>query len=159
MTITRPGTDLRSIVQALAADPAAWKQLVRHDRDERQFELLHRDDDLEIWLVCWMPGHDTGFHDHDASAAAITVVAGEIAEDRLAVDGPDVDRCFAAGQTLTVRASDIHRVRHTGEEPSVTIHAYSPPLVRMGRYEVGPNGTLQRHAQDAQEELRPLTAA
>jgi hypothetical protein len=34
-----------------------------------------------------MPDHDTGFHDHDDSAAAITVVDGAITEERLALGG------------------------------------------------------------------------
>ena len=45
--------------------------------DERTYALLHRDEHVELYLVCWMPGHDTGFHDHDDSAAAIVVLDGE----------------------------------------------------------------------------------
>jgi predicted metal-dependent enzyme (double-stranded beta helix superfamily) len=151
-------TNLRGLVQDIAADPEQWQGLVHHDPEQRHFALLHRDEEIEVWVVSWMHGHDTGFHDHDASAAAITVVAGEIREQRLAVGRANIDRSFATGQTIAVRPSDIHRVQHTGDAPSVTIHAYSPPLARMGQYEIGPNGTLQRHAQDAGEELRPLAA-
>ena len=32
--------------------------------------------------------------------------------------------------------SDIHRVTHAGNTPAVTINAYSPPLWRMGAYQV-----------------------
>ncbi len=151
------GVDLRGLVQGIAADPARWEPLVQHG-PERHFALLHRDADVEVWVVSWMPGHDTGFHDHDDAAAAITVARGEIREQRLAIGRANVDRRFAAGQTLAVRPSDIHRVQHAGDAPSVTIHAYSPPLQRMGQYEVGPNGTLQRHASRADEELKPVAA-
>jgi hypothetical protein len=41
----------------------------------------------------------------------------------------------------------------------VTIHAYSPPLVRMGSYEIEPNGQLRRHAVSREDELRVLSAA
>jgi hypothetical protein len=41
----------------------------------------------------------------------------------------------------------------------VTIHAYSPPLVRMGAYEIEPSGQLRRHAISYEEELRPLDLA
>lgn len=149
--------DLRGIVKDVVADPTLWKHLVQHG-EERHFELFHRDDDVEIWVVSWMPGHDTGFHDHDASAAAIVVAEGEIREQRLAVGRANVDRRFEAGETFVVRPSDIHRVQHAGARPSVTIHAYSPPLDRMGQYEIGPNGTLQRFSQDANEELKPVAA-
>lgn len=36
--------------------------------------------------------------------------------------------------------------------------AAAPERWRMGQYEIGPNGTLQRHAQDADEELKPVAA-
>ncbi len=158
LAISHPtAVDLRGIVRELAADPERWRPLVHHG-PERHFALLHRDAEVEVWVFSWMPGHDTGFHDHDDSAAAIVVAEGEIREQRLAIGRANVDRAFAAGQTLTVRPSDIHRVQHTGVAPSVTIHAYSPPLSRMGQYEVGPNGTLQRHASDAAEELKPVAA-
>ena len=70
-----------------AARPESWRPLVRHDPGERTYVQLHRDEQVELYLVCWMPGHDTGFHDHDESAAAITVVEGEVSEERLAIGG------------------------------------------------------------------------
>jgi hypothetical protein len=60
---------------------------------------------------------------------------------------------------VRVGASDIHRVLHTGTQPAVTIHAYSPPLVRMAAYVVEPDGQLRRHAISYEEELRPLDPA
>lgn len=158
LAISNPtDADLRGIVGEVAADPSRWRPLVRHG-GQRHFELLHRDADVEVWVVSWMPGHDTGFHDHDDSAAVIVVAEGEIREQRLAVGRANVDRRFVAGQAFAVRPSDIHRVQHAGDAPTVTIHAYSPPLSRVGQYEIGPNGTLQRYASDAGEELKPLAA-
>ncbi|MCY7372498.1 MAG: cysteine dioxygenase family protein [Spirochaetaceae bacterium] len=158
MTAPAPALELRAIVDAVAADPALWRPLVLHDAEQRRFELLSRDEEVEVWVVSWMPGHDTGFHDHEASAAAIVVAEGAIREQRLAVGRAHVERHVAAGQALTVRPADIHRVLHSGPTPSVTIHAYSPPLRRMGQYESDDDGTLRRHAQDAEEELRPIAA-
>ena len=34
-------------------------------------------------------------------------------------------------RAVELGASDIHRVLHAGGEPAVTIHAYSPPLLRI----------------------------
>ena len=48
---------------------------------------------------------------------------------------------------------------HAGTEPAVTIHAYSPPLVRMGSYTIEPSGQLRRHAVSHEQELRQLDAA
>ena len=48
---------------------------------------------------------------------------------------------------------------HAGTEPAVTIHAYSPPLTRMGSYTIEPSGQLRRHAVSHEQELRQLDAA
>jgi predicted metal-dependent enzyme (double-stranded beta helix superfamily) len=103
-----------------------------------------------------MDDHDTGFHDHDLSSGAVAVVGGAVAEDRLLLGAPPVTRHFAAGEAFHFSAADIHRVRHTGAAPAVTIHAYSPPLWRMGSYEILPGGELRRHALSYAQELRPL---
>ena len=41
----------------------------------------------------------------------------------------------------------------------MTIHAYSPPLTRMGSYAVEPDGQLRRFAVSYEEELRQLDVA
>ena len=151
-------TDLDGLVQDLMARPEGWAHLVAHDPGRRRYELLRRDDEVEVWLICWMADHDTGFHDHDLSSGAVGVVAGAVREDRLVLGGGTVSREVAAGGTFTFTAADIHRVLHAGDEPAVTIHAYSPPLWRMGAYEVAETGELRRHSVSYAEELRPLTS-
>ena len=86
------------------------------------------------------------------------MAAGAIREERLVLGGPPAARTVGAGQSLGFRAADIHRVSHAGIEPAVTLHAYSPPLWRMGAYEVLPGGALQRHSLSYAEELRPIAA-
>jgi predicted metal-dependent enzyme (double-stranded beta helix superfamily) len=142
-------------LQEWATREHAWRHLIRHDPAERTYELLHRDDDVEIYLIGWMPGHDTGFHDHDDSAAAITVLEGAITEERLSLEGT-VKRTFDAGDTVTIAREAIHRVRHSGQRPATTLHAYSPPLQRVGTYEVARDGALLRHPRTAET---PLEAA
>jgi quercetin dioxygenase-like cupin family protein len=145
-------------VARAAAARGSWRELARHRADERTFALLHRDAEHEVWVVCWMSGHDTGFHDHDGSAAAITVVQGEIVEERLTHGGSVVAR-YRAGDAVDVPGAAIHRVRHEGGAPATTIHVYSPPLSRMGRYSVAADGTLERHPAPAGEPLAPLARA
>jgi len=147
---------LAELVQGLGGRADLWGHLVSHRPDARTYEQLHRDDHVAVWLICWMNDHDTGFHDHDLSAGALSVVRGSVCEERLVLGGAPSSRTVSAGDTLTFAASDIHRVAHAGSEPAVTLHAYSPPLWRMGAYEVSPEGTLRRHSMSYAEELRPL---
>ena len=151
--------ELRELVAGLAADPSSWTHLVRHDPEQRIFECLRLDDDVEVWLICWMPGHDTGFHDHDLSSGAVVVAQGSVVEERLRVGGePEVRRCVP-GDVFDFSPVDIHRVVHAGSTPATTRHAYAPPLPRMGAYLVEPSGALQRHRLAKGQELRPLSSA
>ena len=132
-----------------------WAPLARHDPAERTYALLHRDEDVELYVVCWMAGHDTGFHDHDESTAAIVVLDGSISEERLAL-GETVAVTLGTGESVTIAPEAIHRVRHAGETPAVSLHAYSPPLRRVGTYEIAENGALLRHPRPSET---PLAAA
>ena len=63
-------------------------------------------------------------------------------------------RRLRRGHSLAFPPSHVHRVQGVGTIPAVSIHAYSPPLVRMGVYGVAPDGTLRREAVGAIHELR-----
>ena len=152
-------SELVGFVQRLASRPEEWAHLVEHDRAARTYSELLRTDEVAAWLICWMDEQDTGFHDHDVSAGAVAVVSGSVREDRLVLGAPPATRVVHAGGSFSFEASDIHRVQHAGGEPAVTLHAYSPPLWRMGTYEVQPEGRLLRHSVSYAEELRPLNFA
>jgi mannose-6-phosphate isomerase-like protein (cupin superfamily) len=149
------GPELETFVRELADRPELWIDLVKHDATQRHYEELLNDDHLTAWLICWLDDHDTGFHDHDVSAGAVAVVSGAVLEERLAIDGPAHQHTIAAGESFHFSPADIHRVRHSGSDPAVTLHAYSPPLLRMGAYMIGDDGVLARRSMSYEEELRP----
>ena len=148
--------ELEDLAGRLTARPDLWRDLVRHVPDARHYEQLWRDEHLAAWVICWMPEQDTGFHDHDLSAGAVSVVRGALREQRLALGAEPITRVFERGGSFSFSASDIHRVEHSGSEPAVSLHVYSPPLWRMGAYTVGDDGALARHSMSYAEELRPL---
>ncbi|MEA2288053.1 MAG: hypothetical protein QOD55_50 [Solirubrobacteraceae bacterium] len=151
--------ELEDLVTRLAGRPDLWAHLVRHDPGERVYEEVLRDNHVAVWLICWMEDHDTGFHDHDLSSGAVAVLAGGVREERLVLAGPPAGRSFGPGGSFTFGPADIHRVLHEGDQPAVTIHAYSPPLRGMGVYQVDEQGTLQRRPTPSSEELRAGAAA
>ena len=104
-------------------------------------------------------GNDTGFHDHDLSYGAVAVVQGEIIEERLVVGGPPRQLPHRAGETFGFDASHVHRMRKDDAALAVSIHAYSPPLSRMGAYEVDADGTLRRRSISSRRGAAPVGAA
>ena len=155
-----PGRDLdevelQELVATVAADPSRWAPLVGFDAERRVYASLHRDAHVDVWLLCWTPENDTGWHDHDISSGAVAVVSGTLVEHRLRLEGGGSATTVEAGQVFSFGPDHIHRL--TGAAPgSVSVHAYSPPLWRMGQYAVGADGVLRRQSVSYADELRPI---
>jgi predicted metal-dependent enzyme (double-stranded beta helix superfamily) len=147
--------ELIEVVDRLAADPEQWMTLVDYDDADRVFVSLHRDDHLDVWLLCWTPVNDTGWHDHDISSGAVRVVRGALAEANPRIGGEPVMRVVRSGESFSFGPDHIHRL--TGiDARSVSIHAYSPPLWRLGQYSIDGTGVMRRQSVSYAEELRPL---
>ena len=146
--------ELQRFAEELAASPERWQHLVRHTDDARVYEQIWDGDEVNAWVICWSEDQDTGFHDHDDSAAGIAVISGRVREERLTIGSAPHARELGPGAAFTVPPVAIHRVLHAGEQPAVTIHVYSPPLTRTGSYSVGPGGELEREALPPEAELR-----
>lgn len=151
--------ELRDLVADLAARPEQWGELVAPDPGRRVYVQLIDDEHVNAWVICWTDDQDTGFHDHDLSAGAVAVVSGAVREERLVLGGPPTGTRVEEGGVFSFGAADIHRVVHAGDAPAVTLHAYSPPLSRMGQYEIDKDGRVKRHSVPPDEELRPLVSA
>jgi len=132
--------ELAELVQSIAASPEQWRHLVQFDPDERWWTRLPGPEGVDVWLLSWLDSQGTEPHDHGDSSAAFTIVAGTLTEFRPADRGGLVAQELAAGRTQTVLPGQIHDVLNRAAEPAVSIHAYSPPLVRMTYYRATADG-------------------
>jgi predicted metal-dependent enzyme (double-stranded beta helix superfamily) len=196
---------LTQLVRSVAASPHWWADLVRYRAGERWYQRLDQTENHELWLLSWLPGQRTGFHDHLGSAGAFTVVRGELREHTVpagrAAQRPAVLRravpqrpdpgdagqgqaglgparrdaaglrsktvpehrtepgadgrisvaAFAAGQVRTFGPRHVHEVVNSSAQPAVSIHAYSPSLAGMRRYEMTPAGLVLVAVEKAEE--------
>ena len=117
--LTEP--ELAALVRGLGRR-IAWRPLVRFDAERRGYYQLLRTDHVDIWVLGWLKGQDTGFHDHDVSAAAIAVVEGGVVEERLAIGRPNLRHEMATGDVVsldeTCTPPDVQRVRPAGHHDS-----------------------------------------
>ncbi|OBI76236.1 cysteine dioxygenase family protein [Mycobacterium sp. E740] len=119
--------------------------------DERWFTRLHGDDELDIWLISWVPDRSTELHDHGGSLGALTVVSGALRETRW--DGGALrQRRLSAGDQAAFPLGWVHDVVWAPERdssaavaPALSVHAYSPPLTAMSYYDVTDRKTLRRN--------------
>jgi rhodanese-related sulfurtransferase/predicted metal-dependent enzyme (double-stranded beta helix superfamily) len=144
---TKSPAELTRIVERFAATDG-WLDRVRLRNGERWYERLHLGPNHDIWVISWMPGQSTGFHDHGESAGALVVVVGELEEhnpgrDPIALQ-PGKPRSFGTGYA--------HDVRNTSLAPAISIHAYSPPLDEMNEFELDGTELVPRATQSERAE-------
>jgi predicted metal-dependent enzyme (double-stranded beta helix superfamily) len=156
---TLTGEELCRLVAELAARADLWMPLVVRDAARRRYRLMLEDARLDIWVLSWMPGQATGYHDHGSSKVALTTLQGAVIEREIRLGWPDIERELLPGFVQPGPAGYIHSVSHGCGTPAVTLHAYSPPLVQVGQYRSGPQGELRRERQHGRQELLDHTIA
>ena len=150
--------ELAELVEDLATRPHLWRDQVAYSGGRRHYASIHRDEYVDVWLICWSPGNDTGWHDHDVSSGAVQVVCGALMESNLRIGGVHGQRVVTEGGSLSFGPDHIHRL--TGEaEQTISLHAYSPPLWRLGQYTIDDGGVMRRVSVCYADELRPLDAS
>jgi hypothetical protein len=144
--------ELAAQVRRLTATPAEWVTRVRLDAEGRWYERIQAGDGWEIWLISWLPGQSTGFHDHGSSAGAFGVVWGALDECLLPCgSGPLVNR-VSPGEVRAFGARYVHDVRNPSDGAvAVSVHAYSPPLSSMTRYDLTPSGLAMAGTEGADD--------
>lgn len=129
--------------------------------NDRWFTRLHGDEALDVWLISWVPDRSTELHDHGRSLGALTVVSGALKETRW--NGRAFKRRrLTAGDQAAFPLGWVHDVvwapdRHTAAPiaqvvPTLSVHAYSPPLTVMSYYEVTYRNALRRKRTELTDE-------
>jgi predicted metal-dependent enzyme (double-stranded beta helix superfamily) len=129
----------RMVRQVASADQ--WLDRVMFCTDERWFCRLELTEDYEIWLLSWLPGQRTGLHDHGEAAGAFAVAQGDL-QETLARSGSRLLRRRPAreGTVRSFGERHLHEMANVSAAPAISVHAYSPPLTAMRRYEMTPSG-------------------
>jgi predicted metal-dependent enzyme (double-stranded beta helix superfamily) len=145
--------ELEEVAQALAGRTELWEPLVHADAAQRRYELVYEDDRMDAWILSWMPGQGTGFHDHYISSVGLCVARGSVVEDLMVYGSEPQSRELHAGDARQGGPGYIHRVTHHDGLPAVTVHVYSPRLDWVGQYRLGEDGVVKREVRPGRNEL------
>jgi rhodanese-related sulfurtransferase/mannose-6-phosphate isomerase-like protein (cupin superfamily) len=141
--VSKTPEELADIV-SLFASTDGWMDRVRLRAEQRWYERLYQGSDHDIWVISWLPGQSTGFHDHGESSGAFVVATGILEEH---CPGEQV-LVIHPGQPRTFGPDYAHDVRNASLAPAVSIHAYSPPLSEMNKYKLDGNRLVPRERAD-----------
>ena len=138
----RSPVQLVEVLTRLAEQRVLWEPLIKFDPVSRHYARLASERGFEAWLLTWVPGQGTDWHDHGGSAGAFLTVRGTLTEQQAMVRRDGLPRIVAGNRELPGGAlrpfgtKHIHKVTNNSLEPAVSLHVYAPALVEMNAYEV-----------------------
>jgi DMSO/TMAO reductase YedYZ molybdopterin-dependent catalytic subunit len=138
-----PLNELEALLRRLSferADVAGW---VHFSDSAYQRNLVRAGEWYHLWVMCWRNGQRSPIHDHHGSACAVVVLEGTatVTNFEKAPNGHvkavgSID--YTPGQVVVTSDGDMHQVSNlqAGNADLITLHIYSPPLIRMGTYSI-----------------------
>jgi DMSO/TMAO reductase YedYZ molybdopterin-dependent catalytic subunit len=112
-----------------------------------------------LWVMCWKNGQRSPIHDHAGSSCGVRVLRGTatVTDFVFAANGHVKavgSRDYPAGSVLGNADDDLHQLSNlqAGSADLVTLHVYSPPLLRMGTYSL----TERTRGEDVWVEARKM---
>jgi predicted metal-dependent enzyme (double-stranded beta helix superfamily) len=127
--------ELRDLVTTVGVSfGSALLDQVRFASPQRWWSRLALTEEVEVWLLSWLPGQHTAPHDHGGASGAFSVVLGSLSET-YRYPGSDIrQRTHDLGSAIGFGAGRAHQVWNTSTSKAATVHAYSPPLVPTREY-------------------------
>jgi hypothetical protein len=127
---------LRAATGMIASRRDLWADLVVHDPDVRWYRPLYWSQACDVWLLSWLRGQDTDWHDHGGSSGSFGVADGSLIEHYRVPSGRHLARRrLDTGEAVAFGPGHVHDVVHSGEGPATSIHVYSPLLTVMTYYQ------------------------
>jgi quercetin dioxygenase-like cupin family protein len=123
--------------------------------------LVVKSQNVEIILVCWLPGQASPVHGHGPSDSVIMVLEGELSYTNYYPNGRKVSGTIHKGDISHAPVGVEHQIANNSNNELVTLHIYSPPLNReLQGFDLGyANQVELQEVQLPEETVRYLVAA
>jgi DMSO/TMAO reductase YedYZ molybdopterin-dependent catalytic subunit len=139
--------ELRDRLARLPVSPADVADHIRFSDRSYQRNLVRAGEWYNVWVMCWKNGQRSPVHDHAASACALRVLRGTLTETRYALAPNGAVKAISsrdveAGGICAAQDADLHQIANfqAGNADLVTLHIYTPPLVRMSTFSLTDTG-------------------
>jgi len=126
----------RLVVTTEEARPYALFSERRYARN-----LVYKDREFEIMIMCWNAGQRSSIHDHAGSLGGLKILQGELTESLFERAANEMIKSlisadYAIAETRVEETSLIHQISNLQAEngTAVSVHIYIPPLIRMNVY-------------------------
>ena len=123
------------------ADTIDYKDLVEFCEEHYKKIVVTRNENYEVYLICWRAGQNTRIHDHPDGGCLMKLISGTLLEENYRSDGTFLyPRTYIPSMYgFKCGKNVVHRI--TAMEDSVSIHVYFPPNYKATIYEFDGDNT------------------
>ena len=116
----------RYLLQAYRGEE--WKDYLNFNKIGYGKQLVHRDNQFEIFVLSWKPGQKSGIHNHSEFGCLMKVLDGELQENIYSnqLDLLDMRNYNKNDVTYIDNSIGYHSIINPYYENSVSLHIYSP---------------------------------
>jgi DMSO/TMAO reductase YedYZ molybdopterin-dependent catalytic subunit len=157
-----PLNELTSLLRRFDLRCEDVAEYVTFSDQDYQRNLVRAGRGYHLWVLCWKNGQRSPIHDHAGSSCAVRVLRGRptVTDFAFAPNGhvkAVASHDLGPGSVVGSQDNDLHQVSNlqAGDADAVTLHVYSPPLVRMGTYSL----TDRRRGEEVWVEQRKVVTA
>ena len=124
---------------AVTVDDVA--EFAQFSEDRYLRNLIHQSEHYQLLVLCWRSGQRSPIHDHAGSTCGLRILRGTATETVFerspsGLIKPVCSRDYCKGDVSVSSDDFIHQVSNLQAEGEdlVTLHVYSPPLLRTATY-------------------------
>lgn len=133
------GARAAKMLEAYAGEHEDWREFAYYEDSRYTRNMLFRNEDFELLLLCWGPGMQSPIHSHMGQNCWMAVLDGDIEEVHFRTPGGGQGGPLEQGRVTTLEqgrvayiSDDIalHLVRPTraSSQGGATLHLYSKPI-------------------------------
>jgi NitT/TauT family transport system ATP-binding protein len=138
-----PVTEVRQYLAESLMDPGAFEPYLNYCDEHYTRNLVHKDKDFELLVICWGPSHRAPIHGHEGELCFARVERGKLRFSNYSMHSEDPIRLRPTGAPVLGGIgfldgpADLHAVENPGElgENAASLHVYSRPYAECDIYD------------------------
>jgi cysteine dioxygenase len=114
-----------------------WQKYVTCKDDSYSKNLIYKNDDFDVYLVCWKTNDKTPIHDHSQYGCVYKILQGQINELKYDPKSlKNISKNTLKPDTVNYIHNDesYHVMDNVFNKLAISIHIYSPPKYKMNIY-------------------------
>ncbi len=128
--------DLKNYVKQYSGDD--WKKYVSFTDDTYKKNLVKKNDELEMIVICWNNNQVSGIHDHPSNGCILKVLQGELEEHNYCninnkLELLNVNLCKENSISYQEGKNGLHSIKNH-DNKTISLHIYSPPNYKLSFY-------------------------